>query len=365
MLTIFAFLAGLAIATEPDTSRAPDSCDGGIIECVVEGETLSSIAQAYGLDLVQITDANPQFSSNFDLIFINERVCIPTICNPYREPARCVGDILTLVEFGDTLYDLAVAYNLKFTVLIAVNPHLGPNYDLIFAGDVICKPMSCPSFITAGEASNKFECVEEVVANTTAPSVPNVIEEPVKVVPPRSPPSCDGELIQCVVPGDTLYNMAMSWGITLETLMLTNPQFADNYDLIFPGDRVCMSGESYPNREIVDVCDGDILTRVESCDTLYKLALENNLSLYALISANSHLGPNFNLIFPGDQVCKPKDCPPNEGEEKNEYIYEIDNPVKGYYDVALASTTPDSINSTSSAVALMASAVFVIVALMF
>jgi hypothetical protein len=79
MLTIFAFLAGLAIATEPDASRAPPPCDGGIIECVVEGETLSSIAQAYGLDLVQITDANPQFSSNFDLIFINERVCIPTI----------------------------------------------------------------------------------------------------------------------------------------------------------------------------------------------------------------------------------------------------------------------------------------------
>jgi hypothetical protein len=46
-----------------------------------------------------------------------------------------------------------------------------------------------------------------------------------------------------------------------------------------------------------------ILTKVVGGDALFKLALANDLDLEDLIGANPQLGPDFDLIFPGDGVC--------------------------------------------------------------
>jgi LysM repeat protein len=373
-----ALLTSLVLATAPPAPRHPSSCVGGTIECIIEGDTLFKIAEANGLDLEQLTSANAQFSSNIDLIYPEDRVCIPTVCNPIRKSAECVGDLLTLVEAGDTLYNLAQSYNLNFTVLIAVNPQLGPDFDLIFPGDEVCRPKSCPSYKAPAEheVATKYECVETVEntvnANTTVSTSTTAYYDSVPVTrEPRHPASCDGDKveIECVVPGDNLYDMATRNGITLESLKLSNPQFSDNYDLIFPLDHVCISGESYEVRSPA-VCDGDLLTRVQFGDTLYQLAKTNDFSLDHLIEVNPQLGPDYDLIFPGDQVCKPKNCPPFE--EVAEYEGTKYDVVVDVVDEYTSSNIEDegytqsqNLSSSASTSAMIASAVLVIAALMF
>jgi hypothetical protein len=62
-------------------------------------------------------------------------------------PAReCKGEIMTIVEEGDNLWDLAKEYNKDFEKLLAANGHLGPNFDLIFPKDEVCVPEGCGEF---------------------------------------------------------------------------------------------------------------------------------------------------------------------------------------------------------------------------
>jgi LysM repeat protein len=117
---------------------------------------------------------------------------------------------------------------------------------------------------------------------------------------PKKPETCSGQNIVCVQKGDTLFKISQTYKLKLDQLVAANPQFTD-IDLIFPGDRVCIPEVCYPKRKPA-VCNGEILTKVKSGDTLYKLALANDLELNTLIAANAQLGPDFDLIFPGDQV---------------------------------------------------------------
>lgn len=151
--------------------RKPDSCDGDQIQCVIEGDTLSKIAESHKLPLDKLVAANPQFSDNADLIFPGDKVCIPQACFPKRAPATCDGEILTKVKAGDTLFQLASANNLELDTIMEANPQLGPDFDLIFPGDQVCKPEGCPAFEPV-EDNCKFSVVEEFddAGETTAPS---------------------------------------------------------------------------------------------------------------------------------------------------------------------------------------------------
>jgi LysM repeat protein len=140
---------------------------------------------------------------------------------------------------------------------------------------------------------------------------------------PRAPASCDGQQIHCVKSGDTLSKISAQYKLDLPKLVAANTHFADSYDLIYPGDQVCIPESCYPSRKPAK-CEGDLLTKVVGGDTLYKLALANDLELQDLIDANGQLGPDYDLIFPGDQVCKPKDCGKWDYEAKyEEPTYEI------------------------------------------
>jgi hypothetical protein len=109
-VSTIALLTCLVLAIAPPAPRHPSSCVEGTIECIVKGDTLSKIAQANRINLEQLTSANAQFSSYTDQIYPGDRVCIPTVCNPIRRSAECIGELLTLVEAGDTLYNLAKSY---------------------------------------------------------------------------------------------------------------------------------------------------------------------------------------------------------------------------------------------------------------
>jgi hypothetical protein len=98
------------------------------------------------------------------MIYAGDKVCIPESCNPFRKPAKCDGELLRKVDDGDTLYKMALANNFRLRDLIIANAQLGPNFDLIFKGDEVCKPKNCGTFEVEEEvveAEPKFECVVE------------------------------------------------------------------------------------------------------------------------------------------------------------------------------------------------------------
>jgi Cu-Zn family superoxide dismutase len=156
------------VVTHVTGPRSPASCDGQEINCLREGETLFKISKDYMLDLIQlaIEDANPQYAHNFDTIYPGDKVCIPESCYPSRKPAVCDGELLTKVGAGDTLYKLAMANGFSLADLIAANSQLGPNFDLIFPHDEVCKPTDCGDWVEGVaeaeyEEQIKFECVVE------------------------------------------------------------------------------------------------------------------------------------------------------------------------------------------------------------
>ena len=95
---------------------------------VQQGDTLSGIAQKFGVSLADLKAANPQIL-NPDLIFPGQVVVVPS--GPL--PGTYV------VQRGDTLSELAEKFGVSLAALEAANPQI-LNPDLIFPGQLIVIP---------------------------------------------------------------------------------------------------------------------------------------------------------------------------------------------------------------------------------
>jgi LysM repeat protein len=67
-------------------AKTPAECDGEILTIVEDGDSLDSIAQKYELDLEKLIAANPQFSENIDLIYPSDQVCVAEACGGGYKP---------------------------------------------------------------------------------------------------------------------------------------------------------------------------------------------------------------------------------------------------------------------------------------
>ena len=166
----------------------------------------------------------------------------------------CPNGQLYTVRSGDTLFFIARRNNISLQNLIDANPQItDPN--TIFPGQIICIP-------TAG---------------------PDV--------------SCPNGQIYRVVRGDTMFEIARRYGISLESLIRANPQIADP-NQIFPGQEICIPVAPRPS------CPNGTLYTVRSGDTLFEIARRNNITLASLIAANPQI-TNANQILPGQEICIP------------------------------------------------------------
>ncbi len=108
----------------------------------------------------------------------------------------CPNGQLYTVQSGDTLFFIARRNNISLQSLIDANPQItDPN--TIYPGQVICIPTGYP------EAA------------------------------------CPNGQIYQVVSGDTMFEIAQRYGISLESLINANPQIT-NPNLIYPGDEICI-----------------------------------------------------------------------------------------------------------------------------
>ncbi|MBE3555458.1 MAG: SafA/ExsA family spore coat assembly protein [Firmicutes bacterium] len=99
-----------------------------------------------------------------------------------------------------------------------------------------------------------------------------------------------------VQPGDSMYAIALRFGIDLQALIAANPQVKDP-DLIYPG-QVLLIPFPQPSG-----CSG-YLYRVRSGDTLYKIAKRFGIPLRRLIAANPQI-KDPDKIYPGQKICVP------------------------------------------------------------
>ncbi len=199
----------------------------------------------------------------------------------------CQNDQLYTVKPGDTMFFIAKRNNISLQELINANPQIAdPN--TIYPGQVLCIPIGGPL------------------------------------------PSCGGNHTYRVVSGDTMFEIARRFGITLDALIAANPQISDP-NLIFPGQEICvpvpaaipsvpapspmpmpmptpmpmpMPTPVLPIIPAPGPCFNGTLYTVKPGDTLFEIARANNISLTALIAANPQI-PDPNLIYPGQVICLP------------------------------------------------------------
>ena len=114
---------------------------------------------------------------------------------------------------------------------------------------------------------------------------------------PNNDRQCPANFIRHTIqPGDTLYGIASFYGVSIASILLANPGI-NPYNLVV-GTHIC----------IPSPCPAGYRTHVvEPGDTLNRIAVQYNVSLQRILSANPGVNPS-NLMI-GQRLCIPPMCP--------------------------------------------------------
>jgi spore coat assembly protein SafA len=190
-----------------------------------------------------------------------------------NEAAPCSNGQLYTIKPGDTLFLIAKRFSISLSSLRNANPQIAdPN--VIYPGQVVMIP-----------------ALGTVPATRPAP-------RPRPVPGPFSDAECPGGQSYRVVSGDTMFNIAQRFGISLDALAQANPQIADP-NRIYPGQEICIPG---PGGQIP--CSDGMNYTVIAGDTLFDIARRNGVMLSDLIAANPQI-TDPDRIFPGQVICIP------------------------------------------------------------
>lgn len=121
------------VAPEADAEPEPEPLPLFVIHEVAEGETISSIAAAYGVDPEYIIWNNPEVSDDPDMLIVGGKLRIPG-----------VNGILYDVRLGDTLIDIAHLYEVDVQSIVAFHANGLASPDAIIEGAVILLPEGVP-----------------------------------------------------------------------------------------------------------------------------------------------------------------------------------------------------------------------------
>ena len=99
------------------------------------GDTLYSIARRFGITLEQLLAANPQII-NPDMIYPGANIVIPS-------PTPAPGQMIYIVQRGDSLYSIARRFGTTVDTLLRLNPNI-KNASLIYPGQQVNVPLPAP-----------------------------------------------------------------------------------------------------------------------------------------------------------------------------------------------------------------------------
>ncbi len=243
--------SGSAEPTASPTAEASQAARKQIITHEVkEGETLSDLADRYGVTVATIVQANGLADEN-DLV-VGQQLRVPP-----------VSGTLHRVREGDTVESIAALYNADVEAIVAANGIADPN-SLALDQELLVPGGRVPSRALLASRSGQRG------AGPLRPGI-YVVQE-----------------------GDTLAQIASNFGITVETLLWAN-RFSDP-NLIVPGT------------ELVVLPVSGVLYTVQEGDTLSEISQHFNVAAEEILMANGIDDPN--TIQVGLKLLLPGGAPP-------------------------------------------------------
>ena len=305
-----------------------------LVHTVQAGETLSTIADRYGVSTADLLLLNPGLSP--DLIFIGAQIVVLSEGGvsgvPGPAPPAVVDPAPAFVSYrvqpGDTYSAIAARFGLSQAELFALNPTVPPN-DVLFVDDVLLVPAVAAAAPVTGDPLQALRAVHVVEPGDTAIALaqqygltlaellvlnPGLNPEllgvgQVLVVPGTAAPVTGDPLqalraVHVVEPGDTAIALAQQYGLTLAELLVLNPGLNPELlgvgqVLVVPGTAAPVTGDPLQAPRAVHV--------VEPGDTAIALAQQYGLTLAELLVLNPGLNPE--LLGVGQALIVPDTAP--------------------------------------------------------
>lgn len=297
-------------------SSTPSRCPSGSFQYTIKsGDTLYNLAIKYNTTVEAIMALNPGIDPNN--LQIGQVICIPGSVVP-PTPTCPSGSFAYTIKSGDTLYKLAITYNTTVEAIMALNPGINPNNLQI--GQVICIPRSTTPIppcdgvyysVKAGDTLFSIAMAFNIPLSTLIAANPGIDPNNLqigqlicipKVVPP--PISCPGGTVYTVRENDNLGTILLRFNLSYEDLKAANPNV--DLSMLRPGMQLCIM----PHEERGCPCPtGSRSYTITQADipssgaTVVALAQKFNISVSELLKMNPTLAPGDFVV--GRVICVP------------------------------------------------------------
>lgn len=268
---------------------------GGLDYAVQPGDTLLGIAIRYGLDWQDIAIANNL--GEFDLLQIGQVLHVPSIGGiggPVAETtnAAVAGKQRYKVAAGDTLFTIALRYNITWQELAAINGL--QEFDLLQIGQEIALPASLD------ENGSAVIDGEEAAVDETAADSPQMVETTDGFEGNRQHKS--GVHSYTVRAGDTPLGIALSHGVTLDALLSANGLTTSDFLQI--GQVLTIPGEEEASSPTAaeSVAPANTYT-VQRGDTVFAIASRLGVDWQEMLRINKLTEQS--LLQPGQMLTVP------------------------------------------------------------
>ena len=177
-------------------------------------------------------------------IFLSDKSPLPEV-NPPDTNSSLNGTTTIIIQYGDTLIELAIKYNTTVSELVKLNNILNPN--LIYAGNKLIVPIYNNESVDSSNSDSNIYIVRR---------------------------------------GDTLWGIARKYNTTVDALVIANN--IQNRNLIYIGQRIIIPS---------NINNKYILYKVRRGDTLWGIARKHNTTISHIVNLNNIKNPN--LIYAG------------------------------------------------------------------
>lgn len=304
----------------PEPTGTPEVVHETVSYAVQPGDTVSTIAERFGIASQTLREMNLLTT---DALVPGQVLRVPN--SPQSQeaaagtPMPTAGPFTYIVQDGDTLYSIALAFDVAANDIVAANTLSNPN--ALFTGQSIIIPNYQPGATTAAEtATQTFNYVIEagdtlfsiaqqfgvaaaaIIEANALSSPDNLLEGQTLQIPGvQGPATSQGTERQSgthvVADGETLLIIAQKYGISVNALISANN--LSNPDLLTAGQTLLIPGLS-----AADVAAANrVIHTVSEGEGLYGIANQYNVSAEALMEANNITNPN--LITVGQELIIP------------------------------------------------------------
>ena len=225
---------------------------------------------------------------------------------------HCPGGLLYAVRRGETLSSIARRFSVTVREIVRANPGIDP--DRLDIGQVICIPgvadevCPCGKLYTVRRSDSMFRIARSfsipletlIAANRHIPDPDLIYPGEQLCIPPRvapPPDDCPGGLLYAVRRGETLSSIARRFSVTVREIERANPGI--DPDRLQIGQLICIPGVAD------EVCHDGRLYIVQRTDSMFTIAREFGVSVDLLVRVNFWI-PDPALIYPGEYLCIPR-----------------------------------------------------------